>query len=210
MDPTRILDELQPHAILHDALQDRYDEVLLESPSLSEVSAGRDHQDAIFNIEEMITKMNYYQEGVILFQTLKEVSKSGNLLASSVVSKITQLNSQIELYMKSTLDYIYNEDINFMCTELQQDILYITRSLAQAQESSSTSSTTTIATKPEIFVNSRTSRLKVSLPKYDGSPLEWRRFLELFTTVIERILLFAIWKKPACFSSLWTLPKRKK
>ena len=73
-----------------------------------------------------------------------------------------------------------------MCTELQQDMLHITRSLAQAQESSSTSSTTTIATKPEIVVNSRTSRLKVSLPKYDSSPLEWRRFLELFTTVIEK------------------------
>ena len=26
----------------------------------------------------------------------------------------------------------------------------------------------------------------MSLPKYDGSPLEWRRFLELFTTVIEK------------------------
>ena len=134
----------------------------------------------------MITKMNYYQEIVILLQTLKEVSKSGNLLASSVVSKITRLDSQIELYLKSTLDYIYDEDINSMCTELQQDMLHITRSLAQAQESSSTSSTTTIATKPEIVVNSRTSRLKVSLPKYDGSPLEWRRFLELFTTVIEK------------------------
>ena len=97
VDLTRILDELKPHAILHDTLQDRYDEVLVEIPSLSEVSAEReedearrqDHQDAIFNIEEMITKMNYYQEGVILLQTLKEVSKSGNLLASSVVSKIT-------------------------------------------------------------------------------------------------------------------------
>ena len=194
VDLTRILDELKPHAILHDALQDRYDEVLVEIPSLSEVSAEReedearrqDHQDAIFNIEEMITKMNYYQEGVILLQTLKEVSKSGNLLASSVVSKITRLDSQIELYLKSTLDYIYDEDINSMCTELQQDMLHITRSLAQAQESSSTSSMTTIATKPEIVVNSRTSRLKVSLPKYDGSPLEWRRFLELFTTVIEK------------------------
>ena len=191
MDLTRILDELKPHAILHDALQDRFHEVLVESPSLSEVSAEReedeakrqDHQDAIFNIEEMITKMNYYQEGVVLLQTLKEVSKSGNLLASSVVSKITRLDSQIEEYLKSKLDY---EDINSMCTELQQDMLHITRSLAQAQESSSTSSTTTIATKPEIVVNSKISRLKVSLPKYDGSPQEWRRFLELFTTVIEK------------------------
>ena len=26
----------------------------------------------------------------------------------------------------------------------------------------------------------------MSLLKYDGSPLEWRRFLELFTTVIEK------------------------
>ena len=109
--------------------------------------------------------MNYYQEGVILLQTLKEVSKS--LLAPSVVSKITRLDSQIELYLKSMLDYIYDEDKNSMCTELQQDMLHITQSLAQAQELSSTSSTTTIATKPEI-VNSRTSRLKVSLPKYDG------------------------------------------
>ena len=83
----------------------------------------QDHQDAIFNIEEMITKMNY-QEGVILLQTLKEVSKSGNLLASSVVSKVTLLDSQMELYLKSTLDY--DEDINSMCTELQQDMLHIT------------------------------------------------------------------------------------
>ncbi len=26
----------------------------------------------------------------------------------------------------------------------------------------------------------------MSLPKYDGSPLEWRRFSELFTTVIDK------------------------
>ena len=35
VDLTCILDELKPHAILHDALQDRYDVVLVESPSLS-------------------------------------------------------------------------------------------------------------------------------------------------------------------------------
>ncbi len=194
VDLTRILDEIKPHVTLHKALQNKYDEVLAENSDLSELSSNEaedearleEYQDVIFNIEEMISKMKFYQEGVILFQTIKEINNSDTLLAPSVISRITRLDSQIEQYLKSTLDYVHDEDIHTMCAELRDGMFHLTRALAQAQEANCPISTSTQVTKPEIIVNSRSSRLKVSLPKYDGSPLEWRRFLELFTTVIDK------------------------
>ncbi len=86
-----------------------------------------EYQDIIFNIEEMISKMKFYQEGVILFQTIKEINNSDTLLAPSVIYRITRLDSQIEQYLKSTLDYVHDEDIHTMCAELRDGMLHLTR-----------------------------------------------------------------------------------
>ncbi len=106
--------------------------------------------------------MKFYQEGVILFQTIKEINNSDTLLAPSVISRITRLDSQIEQYLR----YVHDEDIHTMCAELRDRMLHLTRALAQAQEANCPISTSTqVVTKPEIIVNLRSSRLRVSLPK---------------------------------------------
>ena len=53
------------------------------------------------------------------------------------------------------------------------------------------------------------SRVKVPLPKFDGSPLDWKRFLELFTSIIEKDVSLSESEKCCLLTDAMSTPETK-
>ncbi len=194
-DVTRHLGEMEQAARLFEALQDRYEEVLSAIPDSDiegEQAKGeltkQEHQDFIERVVDLKVRLNRYHEGLTLRDTIEAIFDSEILNVPAIISRISQVEKLTQSFRSNTIDYAEDETISPVRQAIHGDLKSLFKRLAAEQKATAKDSleeSTSIPTSG-VIVKSNTSRLKVSLPKFDGSPLEWRRFHDLFTTVIEK------------------------
>ncbi len=194
-DVTRHLGEMEQAARLFEALQDRYEEVLSAIPDSDiegEQAKGeltkQEHQDFIERVVDLKVRLNHYHEGLTLRDTIEAIFDSEILNVPAIISRISQVEKLTQSFRSNTIDYAEDETISPVRQAIHGDLKSLFKRLAAEQKATAKDSleeSTSIPTSG-VIVKSNTSRLKVSLPKFDGSPLEWRRFHDLFTTVIEK------------------------
>ncbi len=101
-------------------------------------------------------------------------------------------------------------DIESLRGKLSAVLKEVQEQIAREQDSLSSARTPLV---PEIVVKTTPSsshRLRITLPKFDGNPLEWKRFSRLFTTVIAKDEALTDGEKACLLLEAMSTPETKK
>ena len=167
-----------------------------------------DHRNAIFNVEILNDKVKAYQRGLLLQATSTRLQETKSFLVPAVTAKILKHEDDVRSFLADVMDYSDDVRIASLCQSLKDSEQAINKALIQAQEVEMSSISKTTMSSPEKPCH-YSSRVKVPLPKFDGSPLDWKRFLELFTSIIEKDVSLSESEKCCLLTDAMSTPETK-
>ncbi len=190
-DNTKRLSEANRLSALFEVLQERYEELITGTDAIGEeISQGnlvKERNTRLIEILEiLLEKIALYDEGTVILESLS------TLLEVDSVSKPVYLN-QLKILEERTTEFKRNScyhsiypDIESLRGKLNALLKEVQEQITREQDSLSSACTPLV---PEIIVKTKPSsshRLRITLPKFDGIPLEWKHFSHLFITVVAK------------------------
>ena len=153
-----------------------------EDESSHSQTIHNEQQAIIGKFETLRQQVQMYDTGLVPLEACDTLSTSTSLVFPLVIAELTSVKGQINDY-KITLhpyeDHPRLEEIRRKLVALSKEV-YDKIAVAQVVSKTTPESSTAEDIKP------RTSKVKVSLPTFDGSSLDWRRFHDLFTAIIDK------------------------
>ncbi len=202
--PTKELEkkvaEAKRSSVLLHALQDRLEELLIDSPEVrkAEEEAGyvlREEYDELVTQAEALTDRNLiHHKATVVHDSLKTLAKADEPHLEVFQRSYRELLPPIQWVKEEAVQYPDDDHcrdhvdrINRAVMRFQQLIVESERktrpSSSVAEKASTVESETKSKSRP---VTSLVSRLKLDLPRFNGEPTEWLGFKALFTANIER------------------------
>ncbi len=148
--------ELNKHFLIYEATQERFEEISLDKET--------------FNWEDESSRS----------QTIRNEQQA-------IIGKFETLRRQVQMYEINDYKKIlrpYEDHPEF--EEIRLKLVALSKEVYDKNAEAQVVSKTTLESSTAEDIKPRTSKVRVSLPTFDGSSLYWKRFHDLFTAIIDK------------------------
>ena len=136
-----------------------------------------------FAFEENQSVYKVYLRYVDLLEHLESIHSQSSVTGLAIIKAFDSLSNSIEKFKKDTVALRSVKQVQSWRNQIEELIMCIRLRMDETQEKNSPASLAVVAPPSDVKYH---STLKVDLPKFDGSPVNWKNFWVIFEPCIER------------------------
>ncbi len=177
--------EIEAHEALHDQMEDlaAVDDDLLRVEQTERDKHEAIHSELIETLGDLFTKTELWGAGMDLLSDLEALQALKEPSKPHFIKAFAEFRKGVKDFSHQSHGYSDDEAIPSIIKTLREAITNLNLELEKALSKEPTPSVAPTTTTESIS-RPKAAPINVQLPKFDGDPLQWRHFSNLFTTAI--------------------------